>query len=204
VFTRSVLTDDGSTYHYRYARDRLVVRAGHDHVGDGQPNRREIVTAGATDRNQTVCATWVREPTWQTQPGLAVRVSDRGGRVRAVTLTKNIVFGLQSVLNVVTWDTARRGDPFRAVAQFDLAEVLLDDQQQLRPFPWRVCLRVRGALVRLKVWLPRSEAEPAWSDPVHARAARLPQAFVRRGRAGWYVGHLPPGGRLVYRDLTLG
>ena len=49
------------------------------------------------------------------QPGLAVRVADRGGRVRAVTLTKNVFGGTQSVMNVLTWDTGRRGDPWRRV-----------------------------------------------------------------------------------------
>jgi hypothetical protein len=196
---RSVLTTDGAAYRYRHPGRRLVVTAARHVIG--QPNRREIVAAGPRQRDQTVCATWVRQPTWRGQPGLAVRVVDRGGRVRAVTLTKNIVFGVQSVLNVVTWDTARDGDPWRGVAQFDLADELLD-QGRLRPLPWRACLRVHGRTVRFKVWLPRERSEPSWSDPTAARSAVLPKAFVLRGRAGWYVGHLPSGGRMVYRGLT--
>lgn len=197
---RSVLTADGPSFRYRRDGDRLAVRGARR--GSGEPNRREIVTAGPSRRNQTVCATWARQTTWRAQPGLAVRVVDNGRRVRAVTLTKNIVFGLQSVLNVVTWDTGRRGDPWRGVAQFDMAEVLLDADHRLRPLPWRVCLRVHERRAQLKVWLPRRGPEPSWQDPEATRSTRLPRAFVRSGHTGWYVGHLPARGRMVYTGLS--
>ena len=107
---RSVLTGGGSSYHYRYDGDRLAVRASR---GGGEPNRREVVVdrRAPANRDQLSCATWTRQSDWRVQPGLAVRVRDNGGRVRAVTLTKNIAFGVQTVINVLTWDTARRGDP---------------------------------------------------------------------------------------------
>ena len=196
---RSVLTAGGPSYRYRYDGQRLVVRATHRSLGD--PNRREIVTTSPVGRDQSVCATWARQSAWRTQPGLAVRVVDRGGRVRAVTLTKNIAFGMQSVLQLVTWDTDRRGDPWRGVARFDMADVLLRSGGRLQPLPWRVCLRVHDRRAQLKVWLPRKGGEPSWQDRGHVRSARLPRGYAA-GRAGWYVGHVPAGGDVVYRGLS--
>ena len=200
---RAVLTADGPTYHYRYDGDRLAVRAG---PGTRDSNRRELavpVRAPRT-RDQTTCATWARESSWRTQPGLAVRVVDRGGRVRAVTLTKNVFGGTQSVMNVLTWDTARRGDPWRAVGQFDLAPVLLTDHRRVLPLPWRACLRVHGRRVAFRVWPVGRVAPPAWGDHRYVRRARLPRSFVYAGRPGWYVGHVPGGGSAVYRGLRVG
>jgi hypothetical protein len=199
---RSALTADGPAYHYRYDGHRLGVRA----TGPGEPNRREVVVpAGARrTRDQISCATWARQSSWRVQPGLAVRVVDRAGRVRAVTLTKNIVWGVQTVMNLLTWDTARRGRTWRAVAQFDLARVLLTPRRRLVPLPWRACLRVQDRRVSIKVWPLGRVDRPAWSDRAYARHARLPRGFRYAGRPGWYVGHVPDGGFLAYRGLRVG
>lgn len=196
---RSVLTSDGPSYRYRYDGDRLVVRASR---GGGEPNRREVVVdrRAPASRDQLSCATWTRQSGWRTQPGLAVRVVDAGGRVRAVTLTKNIAFGVQTVMNVLTWDTARRGDPWRVVRQYDVARVVVRDGRLL-PLPWRVCLRVADRRVSLKIWPHGRVDRPAWGDRRYTRHARLPRSFDIAGRPGWYVGHVPGGGSAVYRDL---
>lgn len=201
--SRSVLTAGGPAYHYRYDGHRLAV---HARPGVTDSNRRELaVPAGAgRHRDATSCATWARESSWRAQPGLAVRVTDRRGRVRAVTLTKNIFGGTQSVMNVLTWDTARHGDPWRAVGQFDLARVLLTAHRRLVPLPWRACLRVRDRQVSFKVWPLGRVDRPTWHDRAYVRRARLPRSFVYAGRAGWYVGHVPGGGSAVYRGLRLG
>lgn len=196
---RSVLTDDGPAYHYRYDGHRLVVHAR----GSGEPNRREVVVprGARPSRDQTTCATWVEESRWKVQPGLAVRVVDRQGRVRAVTMTKNVFGGAQSVMNVLTWDTARAGDPWRTVAQFDLADVLLDPHRRLVSFPWRACLRVVDRRVSFKVWPVGRVDPPSWGDRAYVRHARLPRTAVHAGRPGWYVGHLPGRGATTYRRL---
>lgn len=199
---RSVLTDDGPAYHYRYDGHRLVVHAR----GSGEPNRREVVVprGARPSRDQTTCATWVETSRWKVQPGLAVRVVDRHGRVRAVTMTKNVFGGAQSVMNLLTWDTARAGDPWRAVAQFDLADVLLGPHRRLVPLPWRACLRVQGRQVSFLVWPLGRVARPSWSDHAYVRHARLPRSFGDGGRPGWYVGHVPAGGDVVYGRLRAG
>lgn len=197
---RVILTPDGPSYHYRRHGDGLVIRA---RSSRGEPNRREVLTDTRVRRNQTICATWATETNRNVQPGLAVRVTRTKGRVRAVTLTKNIVYGLNSVFNVASWDTARRGHPWRKVAQFDLADVVLRPDGKLRALPWRACVRVVGLKLALKIWLPRRSSEPSWSDPIASRHTRLPRSLARAGRSGWYVGHLPNRGRLIYHDLEV-
>ena len=199
----SVLTAGGPPYHYRYDGHRLVVHAAR---GTADSNRRELVVpvGERASRDQTTCATWARESSWRMQPGLAVRVTDRGGRVRAVTLTKNVFGGTQSVMNVLTWDTDRRGDPWRAVGQFDLARVLLTPHRRLLPLPWRACLRVRDREASFKVWPLGRVGRPAWSDHAYVRHVLLPRSFDHTGRPGWYVGHVPGGGSAVYDRLRVG
>jgi hypothetical protein len=196
---RSVLTSDGPAYRYRYDGDRLVVRASR---GDREPNRREVVVdrREPVSRGQLSCATWTRQSDWRVQPGLAVRVVDTGGRVRAVTLTKNIAFGIQTVVNLLTWDTARRGDPWRVLRQYDVASVVVRDGRLL-PLPWRVCLRVEGRRLSFKIWPLGRVDRPGWDQRRYVRHGRLPRSFDIAGRPGWYVGHVPGGGSAVYRDL---
>ena len=167
-------------------------------------NRRQVFTAtdGVPTQDQHVCATWTRQSEPVLQQGLAVRVrSDAGGRQRAVTLTKNTFANYFWVFNLLTWDTRRAGDPWRALGQFDMSDVVVADGRWV-PLPWRVCLRVKGRTLTFKVWLPRQEAEPTWRDPVHSRRITLKQRFVFDGEPGWYIGHLPPGQSAEYADLT--
>jgi hypothetical protein len=196
---RSVLTPGRSSYHYRYDADRLAVRAS---GLAGRSNRREVVVdrRAPVSRDQLSCATWTRQSSWRVQQGLAVRVVDTGGRVRAVTLTKNIAFGIQTVINLLTWDTARRGDPWRVLRQYDVADVVVRDGRLL-PLPWRVCLRVADRRLSFKIWPLGRVARPGWDQRPYVRHGRLPRSFDVAGRPGWYVGHVPGGGSAVYRDL---
>jgi hypothetical protein len=184
---------------------RLTVRA--TAPADGLThdwNRREVVLApGVTDsRDQSVCATWTAESNRLDQQGLAVRLrTGPAGRSRAITLTKNTYAGYVWVFNLLSWDTRRSGVPWLAIAQFDLSPVVTR-HHRLLPFPWRVCLRAVDRRVDFKVWLPARESEPAWSDPVHVRSARVAARLTRPGVPGWYVGHLRPGDRVTYADTA--
>jgi hypothetical protein len=204
TFARSVLTEDGSGLRIRRTAEGRVVMTGRSRNPDQVDwNRREVFTRPSARAGgpQTSCATWLSQSRDSVQQGLAIRVRDRRGRVRAVTLTKNVEFGLYWVFNVVTWDTARRGTPWRGVTQQDMSSVVGLSADELQPLPWRACLRARGRNVEFKVWLPSQTAEPSWSDPDHVRSARLPRGFAV-GRPGWYAGHVARGDRMVYGDLT--
>lgn len=206
VFSRSALTSEGSPFRYaRGAGDRVVVRASR---ADPDENRREVFSkrGARITRNQTSCATWVEGSNDLVQEGLAVRIVDQGGRVRAITLTKNTVFHWTWVFNIVSWDTARQGDPWRMIDQFDMGSALSTtalntSERGVEPFPWRVCLRVSGGTIALKLWLPGRMDRPSWRDPAYTRRTELPAAFDMAGKPGWYVGHLPAGDSVVYADL---
>ncbi|QIG44014.1 hypothetical protein G5V58_15620 [Nocardioides anomalus] len=160
-------------------------------------NRRQVlVPRGARPaRDQTVCATWVRETNWSNQQGLAVRVSrPHGGPLRALTLTKNVFGHATWWINLLSW----RGQEFTTLGQFDMSGVVSQDGERVRAFPWRICLRAEGERLGFKVWLPRREPEPAWDDPGHTAWVSAPE---RSGLAGWYAGHLAPGDQLRYADL---
>jgi hypothetical protein len=204
AYVRSVLTDDGPRLQLRHGpRGRVVFVGDPAEVAHRDRNFREVFRRSGTrvtDR-QTTCATWVQQSGPSVQQGLAVRIRDRAGRVRAVTLTKNVEFGIYWVFNVLTWDTARAGEPWRKVGQFDLSRVVGKSAHRLARLPWRVCLRATGRTVAFKVWLPREGAEPSWQDETHVGRARLPRGYAV-GRPGWYVGHLPAGGRVVYGGLS--
>lgn len=200
TFERSVLTRDDTSLALAGGRKRLVMTA----TGNGPDwNRREVFTApGARPKHkQTTCATWTAQSGTMLQQGLAVRIRHERKRVRAITLTKNTIFDVNWIFNVLTWDTDRDGDIWRTVGQFNMASALVDPDGKLRPLPWRVCLRTVGRTVAFKVWLPREMRRPSWTDETYARSATVPRGFRAAGRPGWYVGHVPDGGRLVYRNL---
>ncbi len=204
-FVRSVLTADTSQLLFATGSGGSLMMTGVASRPSPDWNRREVFwrrgTAPSTD--QTSCATWVGESGDMLQEGLALRVREgRSGRVRAVTLTKNTEFGVHWYFNVLTWDTARNQDLWRTVGQFDMAAAVLDRDGAQLPFPWRVCLRAVGPRVSFKVWLPERMSKPSWTDRTYARSAKLPRGFLAAGRPGWYVGHVPAGGSLVYRGLT--
>ncbi len=157
-------------------------------------------TGESRPTDQGACATWQDASSGLVQEGLALRVRDTpGGATRALTVTKNTIYGVQWVFNVHTWDSSA-ADPFTALGQFDLSDVVTTPDGY-EPLPWRVCARAVGDRFTVKVWLPDREAEPAWDDPVHTRTTTVPAEDVVAGAAGWYVGHLPAGGSAHYTDL---
>jgi len=143
------------------------------------------------------CATWT-EPTdpGNLQQGAALRVlTDADGNVlRAVTVTKNIFYGVWWVFNVAVWDTTLE-EPRTGIAQVDMVTVVGG-----QPYPWHLCARTVGAVLTMKVWAG-DDPEPAWGDDSHGGSVTLPPEWVYPGKAGWYIGHLEPGGRASFTNL---
>lgn len=142
------------------------------------------------------CAVWTDQTAGsQTQQGAALRVSTAdGGATRAITVTKNIYGGFVWVFNIHLWDTARN-PALTLVKQVNMGDVL---HQQ--PFPWHVCARVVDTEVEMKVWTD-AEPEPAWGDTTHGAAVTVGDEWVYPGTAGWFIGHLPPGGTADFAGL---
>jgi hypothetical protein len=196
------LTTDGrDRFFVSPAGDRTTVSADAKNIGSN--TRIAWVAAGgevATD--QQACATWVSW-TGLTQAGLALRVRGDGPRVRAVTVTGNIVWGARFGFNVHVWDTARhpRGTvPVTYAGGADLSRTF-GPANGLMKLPWRICARVKGRMLDFKVW-PVAAKEPRWGDTRFGRRFQLPVTATYEGRAGWYAGHLRPGDRLVIEDQT--
>lgn len=154
------------------------------------PRQSKLVT------DSRVCATWTKETSRLEQEGVAFRVVTVPRRTRAITVTKNVFFGVTWVFNVLIWDTAS-SQPYRGIAQFDMEHILVR-HGSVRPFPWRVCSQVVGRTLKFKLWFPNREGEPAWDDPKHARKTTVPAGYRAPGRSGWYVAHIRPGGLIRY------
>jgi hypothetical protein len=165
-------------------------------------NTREVIWPARSlrARNEQACATWVSESDDFVQEGLALRIRHHAGVTTAITVTKNIVYGVHWVFNVHAWDSSSES-PFTQLGQWDLSPVVLDQDGQYQPMPWRVCFRAVGITVSMKIWWPGRMGEPSWSDPAFTRSMTIPDVYARRGRAGWYVGHLQPGMSTTYDGL---
>lgn len=205
IATRTLTPDGADTYAMTKTAGTLTTAASPTNAGANL--RRVAVPSGTPNLADTrVCATWTYRSAPEVQEGLAHRVVAEPGRTRAVTVTKNVIYGIYWVFNLHTWDTARadgRPDAFAQVAQFDMGPVMFGADGTYRPLPWRVCTEAQGTTVRFKIWFPGEMAEPAWTDPAYARSATLPAGWTGAGRSGWYAGHVPPGGSARYTNLGI-
>lgn len=198
---KRVLTQDGAdTYAITKVGSRARATAPPTNHGI---NQREVFwTPGLPDQlGGTVCASWDTETSPGIQQGLALAIVAADGHTRAVTVTKNVVFGITWVFNLHVWDT--RAEPaFTGFGQHDMGHVVSDYQGGLLPLPWRLCARLADGQLTFKLWVPRSHTEPGWDDPWHTRSAPVPADWNVPGQLGWYVGHIPPGGNTTYTDLS--
>lgn len=195
------LSRDGlDGYSTSAGKGKLSVRASSANTGS---NTRTLVfpTNQPRSSDQQSCATWQSQTGINTQQGLALRIRHDAaeGRWRAITVTKNVMWGANWQFNVLTWDSHQTG--WRMHGSVNLAPVFWPNQQ-LAPLPWHVCARVEGDLVRVKGWR-LGQPEPTWDDPVHSGSVRLPAGWVYPSTAGWYIGHLEPGGATTMTDLVL-
>lgn len=153
--------------------------------------------------NEQTCATWVGEQTSSAQEGLALRITSVGGVTKAVTVTKNIMYGATWAFNAHVWDSSKVGNRFTQFAQFDMRSVDLDESGRTRFMPWNVCMRAVGNQLTFKVWYPNLMTEPSWTDANYTRTATIPAPYdTTPGYAGWYVGHLPNNLDVEYSNLT--
>lgn len=145
--------------------------------------------------NQESCATWTEGTAGNSQPGVALRIAATPTRVRAITVTNNILFGVRWKFNIHLGDSgAKENMVLVGSKSVDWASA---------PLPWRFCARAQGQQITMKIWPVTDEpAEPAWDDPAFTASATVPTEWVYQGRPGWFVGHLAAGQRLVYSDLA--
>lgn len=148
-------------------------------------------TQAVTD--QQSCASWTdASGTWH-QQGIALRVRIDRSRFRSIVVAKNIVYGAEWQLNVYTWDSGR--SPYFQTHGAVSLRAPFESGNRPRALPWKVCARVEGRVVRVKGWRS-NESEPGWTNPSHTGSVTLPASWVFAGKAGWFAGHIPPGGTI--------
>ncbi len=135
------------------------------------------------------CAIWTSQSGPVVQQGAALRIRRSTGRLRAVTVTKNIVYGISWVFNFHTWDTDR-AQPFQQFGSVEIPGVR--HRTSDADLPWNVCARTMGRTIELKVWTDEM-AEPRWGDPTWGGSATIPLGWETAGTTGWFAGHLSPG-----------
>ena len=104
---------------------------------------------------------------------------------------QNVLYGAVWQFNVLTWDN--QASPTMSPRGAVNLEPIFRPGGTVADLPWKVCAKVSGRTVTLKAWRG-DEAEPAWGDASHGGSVTLPAGWDYAGKAGWYLGHIPPGG----------
>ena len=202
----ATLTAEGfDTYSWSTAGRSLTVQANLANRGS---NLRSVWWSPTEQmsRDQQSCVTWRRNTGVEVQPGVALRIRRRDGEVRAITVSNNVWAGNRAGWNLHTW-IARSGQPteFQLVGQVRSLSGLSDDPLQLPPLPWRICGRVVGPTVELKVWASRArQRAPRWGDKRFGAAFALPPGWNLPGVPGGYTGHLEPGSQVEFSGEAAG
>lgn len=153
-------------------------------------------------KNSQSCATWVGSTHDRTQQGIALRIRKDDDRVRAITVTKNVIYGVYWVFNIHTWDSAS-DKPFTQIGQFNMSEVMLNEVGKMEYMPWRVCARAVGDTFSFKISFPMQAGSTSWSDDKYTKSVQIPEDYIYAGQSGWYVGHVPAGGSTEYNSLRI-
>jgi hypothetical protein len=196
------LTEDaGDQYALTFGGGRLSVEAAASNQGS---NLRTVIvpTGGPMAQDGQSCATWTSQSSQLVQQGAALQVrSDDTGRIRTLTVTKNVFLLAVWGFHLHTWDTDR-SQPFEQFGEVNLSRTFrrLDLGA---PLPWSMCARVLSHALEFKAWLA-GDREPAWGDPRYGARAPIPDGWDVAGEVGWYLGHIPPGGSATLDDLAAG
>ncbi len=189
------------------ATDHIEVQAGGGSLVATAPNTnlesniRTVFwpTGSPAVADSQSCATWTSETGGDIQPGVAFRIRvGATGRVRAITITRNVSYGIHSAFNFHTWDTDRPVNPFELFGQVSIPAIA--NGLASLPLPWHFCGRISGTTVEFKVW-PDSVSEPAWGNTTWGGKATVPAGWTASGPTGWYLGHLAAGNTARFDDL---
>lgn len=205
-FSGARLTSEGTdTYNLSGNMSRINHSAPLSNKGS---NSRGVYWPSAQKKalDEQVCATWNSQNGSVVQQGVALRVKAQpNGRVRAITVTKNIYTGDPNispnwVFNIHGWDAKKSGTTLTAIRQFNLKSTLQKDERQAVSFPWNICAKIVGQKLDFQVW-PVGQQKPAWGNALYGGSVQIPTKWVYKGNYGWYVGHLQAGDNTVYSNL---
>ncbi|HSX08881.1 MAG TPA: hypothetical protein VLF93_01900 [Candidatus Saccharimonadales bacterium] len=213
-FSTAVLTPDGTDHFnspaYTSSNGTGLVTISAPSSNTSNNYREVFWPTGAPDMSDSeVCATWNSQSIPMLynyeQEGLALHItqgiSPLTGQqaTRTITVTKNVIYSINWVFNVHTWDSSTNPQQTQ-IGQFDMTNVVTKNGTIVQ-LPWRICAQTVGTNFQFKVWLPNSEPEPSWTDTTHSATIAIPAAYQNPGKTGWYVGHIPPGGNMTYNHM---
>lgn len=211
-FTVGMITPEGiDRFVFEDRSTGLTVRAPASNTG-GNLRAAVVKTNAPVLVDQQSCVNWNGPIGGMVQPGVVLRAKVEPDRTRAVMVTNNIFFGYHPGFNVHLADTNGLNETgtgpgtnsYALLAQFDLSAGVGGFQDR-KPLPWRICARVTGRQLTLKVWsVPSFVGEPSWSDPTYAKRATLPQRSVYAGQPGMYVGHVRAREHTHFNRLAAG
>lgn len=194
-WTEITLTSDGDD-HFEVEPDGDGFVASAPTTNHHRNLRVLLLPAGEHTIDHQICSTWSSEVGPIAQHGLAVNVNETSpGHYRAVTITKNILYGESWLINVHGWE-----DSAGNKVGYGLGHRSMTVMKDV-PLPWRVCARTTGPRLDVKVWAQR-QPEPSWADPLHTLSVALPPRLAGAGQAAWFVGHLGPGDFLRVTDTV--
>jgi hypothetical protein len=166
----------------------------------GQNSRFVFGNTWTTSRDQQSCATVTSDSGAIDQEGLALRITTRSdGSGRAIVFAKNVYLGVTAAFNVYGMDGSNVLAPFVWLGTHDYRN--LDGGRIQISLPYAMCARVVGNVFTGKVWHPNRTREPAWNDRNFVFTLRLPPAWVGRGSAGYYFGHVRANETIVYTNM---
>jgi hypothetical protein len=204
VLTYAALDGLGAADAYDFARSGGTVAVSAPATNQGGNRRMLYWPSLAQPRtNERSCQSWADSTQSVDQQGIALRIAPTadGLGTRAITVTKNVVYGYIWVLNVHVWDTTISAtSPERELAHFSLDAVLGSSYANVTPPPWHVCAEVVGNILQFMVWTG-SNPQPSWDDATAVHSVTLPDSWVYPGAAGWYIGHLRAGDTDTFTDL---
>lgn len=195
----------------------IITRDGDDAYRVTRPNATAIeVTAPTSNRNanlrmavvaadapvtidQQSCTTWHGPLAGSAQPGIVLRARTDDIRTQLIMVSNNVFYGWRAGINVHLIDSEVWPEAVQQIMAFTSNHV--GDHNGRHPLPWRFCARAVGDRVSAKAW-STSGPEPSWNDPTATLTVTVPPEFVRAGRPGVYVGHLPPGQTSRFEDHT--
>ncbi|WP_426573083.1 DUF4214 domain-containing protein [Aquihabitans sp. McL0605] len=199
-FTSGSLTPDGSDQ-YQIAEVGAGFTVTAPSTNSGGNLRVAVIRDDAVMAvDEQSCVTWVGPNTGSVQPGLTLRTQAQKGRTRAIMITNNIWYGARFGFDVHLADSAA----FPQFVKIGGAELTsaLGGIHDLSPLPWRICARVVGTTLDVKVWpMSTSKTEPSWGNPKYGFTMEIPADWVFAGRPGAYIGHLRAGDKEWFSEL---
>lgn len=166
-----------------------------DHRGGAGQTRRIFIGSGGD--TLLVVPSFDTVDTWVgPEAGDAYRIWCR--RIRAITITQNVVFNAHALLNVNLWEGSR----YINIGLLD-ASSYLKPGGVYRQFPWNVKTLVVGRTVYVGVWIT-GDAEPTYGvDGDQMATITIPEGFDEPGMSGLYVGHLAEADWVSFDNLSV-